>query len=165
MNITMPIAVLGLMATLGGSGAIVVGKPVPPAVPVAAQPNPDPKMPQFLDCATACSDCARVCDTCEAHCANLLAEGRKEHLSTLRTCQDCAAICSAAARVVAKNGPFTDLICTACADACKRCGDACRKHAEHDTIMKKCAEECDHCEKACRDMLKGVVKKGQTPKS
>jgi hypothetical protein len=93
----------------------------------------------------------------------MIAEGQKQHLQTLRTCQDCATLCSSASCVVAKSGPFSDLICTACAEACKRCGDACAKHAEHDPIMKQCADECKRCEKACRDMLKGTVKKGETP--
>jgi hypothetical protein len=112
----------------------------------------DPKMPHFLACAKACDDCARMCDLCSAHCAKMVAEGKKEHHETLRTTQDCATVCSAAARVTAKDGPMSDLICAACADVCKRCGDACEKHAA-DPIMKRCAEECRKCEKACRDML------------
>src|SRR5262245_19187868 len=107
----------------------------------------------FLDCARACDDCARMCEVCGAHCANLVADGKREHVHTLRTCQDCATHCSAASSITARQGPFSDLICQACAEACKRCGDACEKHA-HDEIMRKCAEECRKCEKACRAMLK-----------
>lgn len=107
----------------------------------------------FMDCAKACDDCARICDACGAHCAHLIAEGKKEHMHTLRTCQDCATHCSAASCITARHGPFADLICTACAEACKRCGDACAKHTD-DEMMKQCAEECRKCEKACREMLK-----------
>lgn len=110
---------------------------------------------QFEQCAKACDDCARLCDMCAAHCAKLIAEGKKDHLNTLQTCQDCASICSSASSVVAKQGPFSDLICTACAEACKRCGDACEKKSE-DPMMKRCAEECRRCEQACREMLKNV---------
>ena len=45
------------------------------------------------------------------------------------------------------------LICTACADACKRCGDACDEFKD-DPMMKECAQECRRCEKACREMLR-----------
>jgi hypothetical protein len=82
----------------------------------------------------------------------LLADGKADHLKTLRTCQDCATHCAAAAGIVARKGPFSDLICTACAGACRRCGDACEKHS-HDRVMKECADECRKCERACRDML------------
>ena len=85
--------------------------------------------------------------------ADLLAKGKKDHLRTLRTCQDCATHCGAAACITVRKGPFSDLICTACADACNRCGKACEKFKD-DEHMKKCAEECFKCEKACREMLK-----------
>jgi hypothetical protein len=114
----------------------------------------------FMDCAKACDDCARICDACAAHCTMLVADGRKEHLQTVRTCADCAAICRAAAVVTAHKGPYADLICTACADACKRCGEACNKFKDDD-MMKKCAEECFRCEKACREMLKHVSAGGK----
>lgn len=107
----------------------------------------------YMDCAKACDDCARHCDACAAHCAEMLAAGKKDHLKTVRTCADCAAICRAAGAVTARSGPFSDLICTSCADACKRCGEACDAHKDNE-MMAKCAEECRRCEKACRDMLK-----------
>lgn len=103
-------------------------------------------------CARACNDCQRICDACSTHCAKLVANGKKDHLTTLRTCQDCATHCSAAATIVSRNGPFSDLICTACAEACQKCGKACEKF--DDKMMKQCAEECFKCEKACREMLK-----------
>jgi hypothetical protein len=139
---------LVLAAILMTAGASAGGaKPQPP--------GGDPKAEHFQECAKACDDCARLCDLCAAHCAKLVADGKKEHFDTLRTCLDCATFCQAASGIVAKAGPFSDLICTSCADACKRCGDACEKHAA-DPIMKRCAEECRKCEKACRDMLKHV---------
>jgi len=107
----------------------------------------------FMACAKACDDCARMCDSCGAHCAKMIADGKKDHLTTLQTCQDCATTCSAASCITARSGPFADLICTACAEACKRCGDACEKHKD-DAKMKACADECRKCEKACRDMIK-----------
>jgi hypothetical protein len=107
----------------------------------------------YWTCAEVCDDCARTCDACSTHCALALADGKKEHLNTLRTCQDCATICSAAATVTARSGPFSKEICTACAEACKRCGDACAKHKD-DKMMARCSEVCFKCEKACREMLK-----------
>ena len=108
------------------------------------------------ECAKACNDCQRICDMCATHCAKRVAEGKKEHLKTLQTCQDCATHCSAAASIVARMGPFSDLICQACAEACKRCGDECMKHKE-DPMMKRCADECRRCEQACREMLKHMT--------
>jgi hypothetical protein len=113
----------------------------------------DPHHGAFMECARACDDCARMCDACGAHCTDLVASGKKEHLTTLKTCQDCAAICRTASALTARQGPFSDTICIACADACKRCGDSCEKFKD-DEMMKKCMEECRKCEKACREMLK-----------
>lgn len=109
-------------------------------------------------CAKACSDCQRACDSCATHCSHMLAEGKKEHLATLMTCQDCAAVCSAAAQIVARGGPFSNTICEACEKACADCGKACEKFPD-DKHMKACAEECRKCEKACRAMLKHVSSK------
>ena len=82
----------------------------------------------------------------------LVADGKKEHLLTMRTCQDCADLCSVTARLLARQGPLSDTSVLACAQACKRCGDECAKHT-HDPLMKQCAEECRKCEKACREMV------------
>jgi hypothetical protein len=41
-------------------------------------------------CAKACNDCQRSCDAFATHCAHLVAQGAKEHIRTLHTCQDCA---------------------------------------------------------------------------
>jgi hypothetical protein len=105
-----------------------------------------------VECATACDDCHRVCDACTVHCATLVADGKKDHLNTLRTCQDCATHCIAASTITSRRGPFSDVICNACAEACKRCGDACAKHKD-DEIMKKCTDECRKCEKSCRALI------------
>ncbi len=161
MNLIKLFGVLGLLV----ASFAVAGDdkpPTEPRVPVrpptaAAQPG-DAKMSHFMDCAKACDDCARICNMCAAHCTKMAVDGTKEHLVTARTCIDCATICTSASAIVINSGPFTDLICTACADACKRCGDACEKHGAHDAIMKKCMEECRACEKACRMMLKHTIK-------
>lgn len=153
------IAFATVLLALGGYLLVDAGEPKQlqfPKLPTNPLPKSDvdPKMPLFLSCAKACDDCARICDTCTAHCTKLLAEGKQEHHDTMRLCQDCSTVCSATARVIAKDGPMSDLMCTACADACKRCGDACQKFAA-DPMMKQCAEECRRCEKACREMSKG----------
>jgi len=110
-------------------------------------------------CAVACSDCQRACDSCAAHCEQMMADGQKahHHAMTLRTCLDCAQICATASQIVSCGGPFSDLICLSCADACARCAKECNKMA-NDSQMKKCADECLKCEKACRDMLKHAEK-------
>ncbi|MFO0880863.1 MAG: four-helix bundle copper-binding protein [Gemmataceae bacterium] len=118
---------------------------------------------EFEKCARACNDCQRICDACSAHCANMVAEGKKEHLATLRTCQDCATFCTAAATTVARKGPFSDLICKACAEACNGCGKSCEKFGE-DKLMKECAEDCFRCEKICREMLNHTARETKLEK-
>jgi hypothetical protein len=107
----------------------------------------------FQKCAEECADCQLACDACARHCAQLVADGKKEHLRTLQTCQDCADFCSAAAHIVARQGPFAALICESCAEACARCGKECERFPD-DQMMRKCAEECRACEKACREMVR-----------
>ncbi len=106
----------------------------------------------FLKCAEACSRCQKECDVCAHYCIKLVAEGKKDHVRTLRTCQDCANVCATAAQIVARQGPFAGLICRACAEACARCGKACEQFSD-DPHMRRCAEECRRCEHACREMV------------
>ena len=108
---------------------------------------------QYDKCAKACADCMRECESCARHCAHMVAQGHKEHLTTLGTCPDCAEFCAAAARIVARKGPLSNTICEACAKACDECGAACEKFP-NDEHMTRCAKECRACAAACREMLK-----------
>jgi hypothetical protein len=110
----------------------------------------------MLACAKACSDCQRACDSCATHCTLLLAEGKKEHMKSLRSCQDCATICAASSQIVARNGPTSVLMCECCAKACDLCGKSCEAFPE-DKHMKSCAEECRRCETACKAMVKHMA--------
>ena len=140
--------------TMSSLFAILVGL-AGPTWPVAVQARSgDGHSGHNMKCAEECSNCQRACDSCATHCVHLLTQGKKEHAVTLRTCQDCATHCSAAASIVARDGPFSDLICKACADACARCGKECKKY--DDTHMKRCADACQKCEQACREMLTHV---------
>src|SRR5580698_1047935 len=105
--------------------------------PVQSPDKVDPGMVMFLTCAKECSDCARSCELASNHCAQLMVDGEKKYLDTLRASQDCAAICTAASRIMAKDGPFSDLICASCIEACKRCAALCEKSS--DPIVSKCA--------------------------
>ncbi len=109
-------------------------------------------------CAKACNDCQRVCDTCVTYCATATAEGKKEHLTTLKECQDCATCCSACAQVCARGGPHAALMSECCAKCCDQCAKACEKFPD-DKHMKACAEECRKCQKACDVMAKHVASK------
>jgi hypothetical protein len=95
----------------------------------------------------------RECESCAHHCANQVAEGKKDHLKTLGTCTDCAEFCASAAKIVARHGPFAVTICESCEKACDQCGAACEKFSE-DKHMTRCAKACRNCAKACRDMVK-----------
>lgn len=106
----------------------------------------------YEECAEECDECARECDACSAHCTELIVQGRKNHADTLKTCRDCAEICSAAARVVARMGPFSGEICDACAVACAKCGERCEQFKD-DKMMARCAKACRECEEVCREML------------
>jgi hypothetical protein len=109
-------------------------------------------------CAKVCNDCQRACDSCATHCASLIAEGKKEHLMTLKECQDCATCCNAAAQIVSRGGPHSVLMCECCAKSCEQCAKACEKFPD-DKHMKACAEECRKCETACKAMVKHFVSK------
>lgn len=104
------------------------------------------------ECAAACAKCQQACDSCAAHCLSLLDEGKKAHAQTLQTCLDCAEICAAADRIVARGGPFSEIICRACADACVRCAEACERFTD-DEHMAECAKECRQCANACQRMV------------
>jgi hypothetical protein len=88
-----------------------------------------------------------------AHCTFLVAEGKKEHVHTLRTCNDCGDMCATAAKMIARDGVFTHPMCDACAKACDGCGAECAKFP-HDEHMKRCADACKDCAKACREMIR-----------
>ena len=122
---------------------------------VAAEDNPHHAALEA--CAKACNDCQRACDHCTTHCATLVAEGKKEHLTTLKECQDCATCCSACAQVCARGGPQVGLMADCCAKCCDQCARACEKFPG-DKHMKACAEECRKCQKACEALVKHVSK-------
>ena len=109
--------------------------------------------PEMTKCEKACVDCAKECESCFHHCAMMLAQGKKEHLRSLQTCNDCGVLCAVAAKLIARHGPFVGLTCDACGKACDLCGAECEKFTG-DEHMKKCATACRDCAKACRDMVK-----------
>ncbi len=140
------LSLLGLMTVLGLSAAGRADDP--PA-------SHDHHAQAFDQCAKACGDCQRACDSCATHCQHMLAQGKKEHQTTLRTCLDCADHCAAAARITARQDPSRLLF----ARLAKKPALAVAKSARRfdDEHMKKCAEECRKCEKACREMLTHVA--------
>jgi hypothetical protein len=101
------------------------------------------------NCVKACGECIRECEMCTRHCGDLVADGRKAHLKTLRSCMDCAEICTTTGRVVARQGPMASLFMQACAKACDDCGGECESQPA-DEMMKRCAKACRVCAAACR---------------
>jgi hypothetical protein len=111
--------------------------------------------PEMEKCLKACAACARECESCFDHCAMLTAQGRKEHLTTLRTCVDCGDLCAVSAKIISRNGALMVASCDGCAKACDACGDECEKYPD-DAHMKACAKACRECARACRDMIKSA---------
>lgn len=143
------------MARLALLAALVVVVTRTPGDPAAAggKKHAGDHAAHMQQCAKACADCMRECDMCARYCADLVAQGKKDHLHTLGTCLDCAEFCASAARIVSRNGPMVNTICEACAKACDVCGAACEKHSG-DAHMQRCAKACRDCAAACREMLK-----------
>jgi hypothetical protein len=104
-------------------------------------------------CMKECARCAKECASCFQHCVHMVADGKKEHVRTLRTCNDCGDMCAMAGKLVARDGAFMNAMCEACAKACDGCGAECTKFP-HDEHMTKCAQACKDCAKACREMVK-----------
>jgi hypothetical protein len=108
---------------------------------------------QLLECAKACSDCQLACDLCATHCAKLLADGKKDHLSSLMHCRDCATCCAACSQICASGGPLAAVMAECCAKCCDLCAKECEAFPD-DKHMKECAEECRKCAKACKAVAK-----------
>lgn len=141
-----PVSVLLTLLT-----AAVLGLAVPAD---AADKKPEEMHAGHMDaCARACADCMLECESCMRHCADLVSNGKKEHVVTAGTCADCAEFCSAAAKIVAHRGPMATLICESCAKACDKCGTECEKFPD-DAHMARCAKSCRDCAKSCREMVK-----------
>jgi hypothetical protein len=109
--------------------------------------------PEMEKCLAACRDCSSECGKCFVHCTAMVASGKKDHLTTLKTCVDCGDICALAAKLISRGGALVDPMCEGCAKACDACGAACAKFPD-DSHMKACAKSCADCAKACREMLK-----------
>jgi hypothetical protein len=106
----------------------------------------------FEACARVCSKCADVCSSCFAHCAMLLTDGKKEHASSLHSCNDCATVCRATAELCSRHSNMSHDLCAACEKVCKRCAIECEKFP-NDQHMVECAKICRECAAACTKMI------------
>src|SRR5262249_26282405 len=118
------------LTMLGALGMVLAGL----GFAATCSPGEDPKRNttdnhavHFEACPKECGYCPRQCESCARHCADLIADGKKEHMVTLGNCADCAEFCTAAAKIVSRRGPMSAAICEACAKACDVCGAACEK--------------------------------------
>ncbi len=134
-----------LLAVVGSVITIVATDPRPAAAK-------SPKDDIYAPCAKACADCEKKCTACNKHCAGMIRAGMKEHERSYRLSADCRELCASAAKIVARRGPLSVAVCTACAEACEKCGAECGKYPDM-TEMKACAVSCDVCAKACRTMI------------
>ena len=106
----------------------------------------------FAKCAKACADCQVSCDSCFHHCVTLVASGKKEHVKTMHMCVDCAEYCALAAKLSARQSPFSAAACDGCAKTCDECAKECEKFKD-DKHMVDCAKSCRDCAKVCRTMI------------
>ena len=106
----------------------------------------------FAKCARAYANCQQQCDMCFHHCAGLVADGKKDHAKSMHTCVDCADCCALAAKLTARQSPFSATACECCAKCCDECAVACEKFKD-DKHMVDCAKSCRDCAKACRAMI------------
>ena len=101
-------------------------------------------------CLEACVECLVACEMCSDACLD------EKNVAMLAMCirldRDCAEACAAAIRVMARGGPLTAELCSACADACDACAAECEKHAAHHEHCRICAEACRKCAEECRRM-------------
>ena len=107
--------------------------------PPVPRPEVDPKMPYFLVCAKACDDCARICDTCSAHCSKIVADGKNEHLHTLKLCLDCSAVCRAARPSPPRTGPWriSSLGLRGRVQALRRCLREALQRPPHEALCRR----------------------------
>jgi Domain of Unknown Function (DUF326) len=141
-----------ILGALGGAAAVMTA--FGPPVALADDKTKDHEHHDDHDeCAEECAECANECSSCSGHCAELLAGGHKEHLKTMRYCADCAELCSAAAKIVSRSGPQSNIVCEACLKSCEQCATECERFPM-DKHMAECAEACRECATECRKMLK-----------
>jgi hypothetical protein len=143
------LAIAAVAVMVGSLGAIRI---------LADEPKTAPRhhaTAEMEACMKECARCARECESCLNHCLELIADGKKEHVRTLRTCNDCGDMCAMAGKLIARDDAFMNLMCDACAKACDGCGAECTKFA-HDDHMARCARACKDCATACRDMVKAT---------
>jgi hypothetical protein len=99
----------------------------------------------------ALAHCLTECSLCMGHCAKLVEEGKKDHLTTMKLCEECASVCFITLKMTGNRTAALPIQVEACAKVCDVCGAACEKHP-NDEMMKQCAQACRDCAKACREM-------------
>jgi hypothetical protein len=103
-------------------------------------------------CAKASADCQLKCEENFHHCAELVAQGKKDHAAAMYLSLDCAELCATTARLTGRQSPLALIACEACAKACDACAAACEKHGQ-DEHMKACAAACRACARECRTTI------------
>jgi hypothetical protein len=141
-------AIAALVALAGGWSALRLKADEPKS-------SPHHLSAEMEKCLKECARCAKECESCLSHCTDLVADGKREHVRTLRTCNDCGDMCAMAGKLIARNGAFMNPMCEACRKACDGCGAECAKYP-HDEHMARCAQACKDCAKACKDMLQAA---------
>jgi hypothetical protein len=152
----------GLVGLLSAGCLLLIGSAAKAQPPEDKRGEKTNKAAQMEQCSRSCSACMRACEICALHSAQLVADGKKEHLRSLGLCLDCSEFCALASRVVAHHGVLSRLACEACAKACDACGTECGKYSD-DRQFQQCAQACRDCARACREMFQGGRPK-ETPK-
>lgn len=98
----------------------------------------------------AAADCVGKGDVCVAHCAEMLAQGKKDMGECNKKAHQMLAMCKAMRSLAAQQSPLAKDIAQACIKACEECAEACKPHAKMHADCKACMDACNECAKACR---------------
>jgi hypothetical protein len=81
--------------------------------------------------------------------------GVKGHAESARLSADCRDICDLCAKILARKGPLSAAMCSACEKACRACGTACGKHPSMAEMLA-CSKSCAACVKSCQAVVQAT---------
>jgi hypothetical protein len=118
--------------------------------------NPSRVLTREMDeAARACAEGHRVSTRTFSHLRTWERDASVASPDDLRLLLDCAQVCSVAADFLLRASEFHVLMCSLCAEICRKCQQNCRQlaAAEGDPVLAECAAACLQCSNACRRVM------------